>query len=186
MLVAVAIVALFPGRADAAPDGDSVVGTGVIEIPNPLAPGSTVPIDISLDAHSDASGGNPTGTVLVTLTAASLTLYSGPVTCLAVTGNTAIIGFDDVSSGHVIFEVVDNSALGTPDTIGLNDADPTGCSLPESPVASPLVYGDFVVHDALTVTSKGQCKNGGWRNFTDDKGQPFASQGVCIAFVQKV
>jgi len=39
--------------------------------------------------------------------------------------------------------------------------------------------GDVVVRDA---PSKAQCHDGGWRNYADAAGQPFKSQGDCIAF----
>jgi hypothetical protein len=44
---------------------------------------------------------------------------------------------------------------------------------------SQLSSGDFFVRD---VPSKAQCQDGGWRNYTDVTGQPFKSQGGCIAF----
>ena len=185
VLVALAMVTVFAAPAEAAPEGDFVVGAGVIEIPAPGFPGVTVQVDIALDAHSDASGENPTGTVLATLPLTGLTLFSGPVTCLAVTGNTAFIGIADPFTGPVIFEVVDNSATGTADTIGLIDADLSGCAPGFSPLPDPLVAGDFVVHDSLppALATKDQCKHGGWRDFTDDEGHPFKHQGACIAFV---
>lgn len=34
-----------------------------------------------------------------------------------------------------------------------------------------------------TPTSKEDCKNGGWRNFVDENGEPFKNQGDCIAWV---
>jgi hypothetical protein len=110
-------------------------------------------------------------------------IFTGPVTCLVVTGNTAIIGFEDAREGHVTSEVVDNGAIGSADTIGLV-LGATGCS-PGSIEALPFVSGDIVVHDALPLTSKDQCKDGGWRDFTDDQGRPFDNQGQCIAFVQQ-
>jgi hypothetical protein len=35
-----------------------------------------------------------------------------------------------------------------------------------------------------TPRTKDDCKEGGWRDFTDDEGRPFDNQGQCIAFVQ--
>jgi hypothetical protein len=32
-------------------------------------------------------------------------------------------------------------------------------------------------------TSKDDCKDGGWRNLTDDTGRPFKNQGDCVSFV---
>lgn len=34
-----------------------------------------------------------------------------------------------------------------------------------------------------TPATTGDCKNGGWKNYTDDKGKPFTSQAQCVAFV---
>jgi hypothetical protein len=34
-----------------------------------------------------------------------------------------------------------------------------------------------------TPATKADCKNGGWRNFANDQGQPFRNQGLCVAFV---
>jgi hypothetical protein len=171
VVVAVAIMTVIVAPASAAPNEDFVTGSGQIVV---FPPGGTIPpslLDLFVDAHSDASGGNPSGTVDVG------SIFEGPVTSLVVTGNTAIIGFEDASDGHVTAAVVDNSATGAPDTFAL--ATGTAASGP-----LPLVSGDFVVHDAVPLTSKDQCKRGGWRNFTDDEGHPFENQGECIAFVQ--
>jgi hypothetical protein len=160
MLAALALGTVFAAPANAASDEDFVVGTGAIEIPNPLFPESTLQVDISLDAHSDPSGGSPTGTVLATVPIAGLVVFSGSVTCLAVTGNRAVIGFEDMFSGHVIFDVVDNIATGTPDTIGLVQGGPAGCSLPERPEPDPLVSGNFVVHAPTTPSYRTSSSSG--------------------------
>jgi hypothetical protein len=45
----------------------------------------------------------------------------------------------------------------------------------------PIEAGDITVVDApLRPTSKGQCKNSGWRDFPE-----FKNQGQCIAFVER-
>ena len=177
VLVAVAVMTVILAPASAAPDEDFVVGTGEIVVAPPGFP--PVVLSVFIDAHSDASGGNPSGTVDVFFPTGSI--FNGPVTCLVVTGNRAIIGFEDASDGHVTAGVVDNSATGGPDTFAVILGQ-TGCSPVPEPF--PLVSGDFVVHDAVPLTSKDQCKDGGWRDFTDDEGQPFDNQGECIAFVQ--
>ncbi|MET0902322.1 MAG: hypothetical protein ABWZ52_03700 [Acidimicrobiales bacterium] len=185
VIAVLAMGTVFAGPANAAPDEDFVAGTGTIAIPDPINPSRSLLIDVSIDARSGASGENPTGTVVAKVRDFDLVPYSGPVTCLAVNGNTAFVGIADPATGPVIFEVVDNSATATVDTIGVIDADIPGCAPGFSPVPDPLVAGDFVVHDSLALTSKDQCKLGGWRDFTDDEGQEFASQGECIAFVQR-
>ena len=43
-------------------------------------------------------------------------IIGGPVTCLAIQGNRAVIVIED-RFGPANFEIVDNSASGTPDTI---------------------------------------------------------------------
>jgi hypothetical protein len=176
----VAGLALIAAPASAAPNEDLVVGSGEIEVLFPGFP--PVVLGVSVDAHSDASGGNPSGTFTIFFAPDGAVLFGGPVSCLLVTGNTAIIGFEDAREGHLISEVVDNTAAGSPDTIGLVPS-ATGCPLGSSPSALPLVSGDLVVHDALPLTSKNQCKGAGWRDFTDDEGKPFENQGECIAFV---
>jgi hypothetical protein len=34
-----------------------------------------------------------------------------------------------------------------------------------------------------TPSGEADCKHGGWRNLSDDRGQPFRSQGQCVSFV---
>jgi hypothetical protein len=43
---------------------------------------------------------------------------------------------------------------------------------------------DGTIHVPLTPTTKDDCKDGGWRDFTDDEGHPFKNQGECIAFLE--
>ena len=178
-IVVVAGIAVIAAPASAAPDEDFVVGTGEIVVFPPGMPPAV--LGVFVDAHSDASGGNPSGTVDVFLPDDG-SIFNGPVTCLVVTSNSAIIGFEDASDGHVTAEVVDNSATSSPDAFAVILGQ-TGCSPVSEPF--PLVSGDFVVHDAVPLTSKDQCKDGGWRDFTDDEGQPFDNQGECVAFLER-
>jgi hypothetical protein len=54
----------------------------------------------------------------------------------------------------------------------------------------PGAVGDvFTMAGTLTTPppvpiDKHQCKDGGWRNFADDQGQPFRNQGQCVSFVE--
>ena len=60
----------------------------------------------------------------------------------------------------------------------------------------PSAAGEAMIADVLwdagyqwglpTPTSKDQCKNGGWRTFTDDAGAPFRNQGQCVAFTNRL
>jgi hypothetical protein len=156
------------------PPQDFVVGGGNV--------GSTR--DISIDARSDALGGNASGTVSFreVIFPGLEFLISGPVTCLAVDGTQAVIGFTDTSGilGAATVVIVDRGPFGPlrRDLFTLDPFGPVDCS-PRDLAAGTLDSGDFVVRDA---PSKEQCRNGGWRNYTDATGQPFKNQGQCIAF----
>src|SRR5262245_17644996 len=108
VLVAATIMTVIGTQAGATPDEDFVVGTGTMESSGFL-------FDISIDAHSDASGGNPSGAV--TVTTSGVVIASGPVTCLDVTGNAALLTFDGGGFGRVTLQIVDHAGTGSPDTI---------------------------------------------------------------------
>lgn len=76
---------------------DSVTGSGTT---NCL--GGT----FEVDAHSGAGGENPTG--LVTCG----TFFSGPVTCLNVTGNVALLNITTTDFGPLALRITDNGAAG--------------------------------------------------------------------------
>jgi hypothetical protein len=42
---------------------------------------------------------------------------------------------------------------------------------------TPITFGPF------TPASKDHCKNGGWRDLANDRGQPFRNQGQCVSYV---
>jgi hypothetical protein len=169
--VFVTVVALgVPAQGAAAaptPPQDFVVGGGD-------ASGSF--LTFAIDARSDPLGGTPSGVV-------SGTLFVGPapgsfafsVSCLAVHGNRAVIG-----AGPLWLVVVDNGPAGSPPDAFVGSLGPTDCSSePPGQFGGSLLSGDIVVRDA---PSKAQCRDGGWRNYTDATGQPFTTQGECIAF----
>jgi hypothetical protein len=124
----------------------------------------------TLSAVSGPSGENPSGQlsfdVFIPIVPAIIR-QGGPVTCLAVSGNTAIINFlDEVGNfGITTVKAVDNQP-DTFDVLAIGRA-PTDCSLgPPTPVGGPVSGGDITVVDAPPLpTSKDQCRNGGWRNF---------------------
>ena len=130
---------------------------------------------VDLDAHSDPGGGSPSGVASMHERAF---FNGGPVTCLNVTGNRAVVG----GPGYM-FEVEDNAAFGTPDRFseppGFFVGTPTTCP-PDLDVAlRNVTSGDLVVHDAPgKPTSKEQCKNGGWRTYG-----VFKNQGGCVSYV---
>ena len=154
---------------------DFVVGTAGFAPP-------TSGLTASIDAHSGPAGQNATGTATF---GARQTFFGGPVTCLNVTGNRAVIGGDSAFVGPegYLFLVIDNAATGAPDQFGVLFPPPaTAPSTCPANLDVPLqdaISGDLVVHDARAVpSSKDQCKNGGWRNFPG-----FKNQGDCVSYV---
>ena len=172
--VGVGVVLALPGVSGAqTPTQDSVVLNG-----GPAEAGSFTVIDI--DATSGPSGENPTGQVRFDIFGF---FFGGPVTCLAVSGNSATINIDDQLGGNgvVTVQVVD----GQPDSFDaqITRRAPTDCTpLPPTGLGGPVSGGDIVVVDGPPLpTSKEQCKKGGWRDFPQ-----FKNQGQCIAFVKGV
>jgi hypothetical protein len=124
----VGVVALaLPALAAAQPVGDSVTGSGV---------SSACGGSVTVDAHSGPSGENPTGTVHCG------SLFSGPVTCLNVTDNVAVLNVQDPLFGSIAVRITDNGASGD----RFDDVKPL-----------PI--------------SKDQCKSGGWRTYGVFKNQ---------------
>jgi hypothetical protein len=101
----------------------------------------------------------------------------GAVTCLAVEGHRAVIGFTSFIAPMKAV-AVDNGSTGSPaDEFGVGVV-PADCS-DESGAGTFPLSGDVVVRDAPT---RAQCLDRGWRNYTDAAGQRFKNQGECIAF----
>jgi hypothetical protein len=134
-------------------------------------------IDVwKLTATSGPNGENPTGEIAWT---GNGIVDHGPITCLAVSGNTA--SFNYVSSflpgGPIVTgQVVDDN----PDTFStfLVGRAATDCSPPPGVLIAQWVRGgDITVIDAQVPTTRDQCLNGGWKQFG------FANQGQCIKFV---
>jgi hypothetical protein len=129
-----------------------------------------------LTATSGPSGENPTGEISWV---GSGIVDHGPITCLAVSGNTA--WFNYVSSflpGTIVtVQVVDDS----PDTLtwfGVIGRAATDCSPPPGGLIAQWVRGgDITVVDSQPPTTRGQCLNNGWKQLG------FQNQGQCIAFV---
>jgi hypothetical protein len=111
-------------------------------------------------------------------------LVQGPATCLKVDGNTAYVEINSTPFGAVSAKLVDGGPAGS----GLDRFDAflstssgTNCGF-QAFNDAPVTGGDVVVVDAPALpTSKEQCKNGGWRAFSDT----FTNQGQCVAFVQR-
>ena len=172
VVAAVGMAFAAPGASGAQTPQDSVTLTG-----GPAQAGFITLL--GLDATSGPAGEHPTGQVRFEIFDGAAA-FAGPVTCLAVSGHTAIINFQDQISplGNVKVLAVD----GQPDSfdlLGFGQA-PTDCSpLPPPSVGGPLSEGDITIIDAPPLpTSKDQCKNGGWRTYG-----LFKNQGDCVRFV---
>lgn len=171
-----AVLAMPALAAGQAPLEDSVVGSGVGNVPQ-------FPVPFDIDAHSGPSGENPTGTVRFVSQLPPEIRLEGPVTCLRVSGDRAVIGIVTVPFDTPVFiDVTD----GTPDLIGLTfPVMPVAAPCPApgiQPSAAPILSGDLVVTDAAAApTTKDQCRRGGWRKF-----RGFKSQGDCVSFVATV
>jgi hypothetical protein len=192
LLLAVAALlitaAVAPPLATAqAPTEDSVVAEG----------GFVGVVTFEINVRSGPSGEQPTGVVNLHFGGGLGSTYSTNVTCLAVSGNTAVIGFagtlfffGEISPVAGLIRVVDGGGSGSgQDTLegplAQNEGPPANpapnCSaFPGGGfVYSDFPAGDIVVTDApATPTSKDQCKNGGWRNYGI-----FKNQGDCVSFV---
>jgi hypothetical protein len=111
------------------PTQDSVTGTGQ---------SSSCGGAVEVDARSGPSGENPSGFVNCG------TLFSGPVSCLNVQGNVALLNVESSTFGRVAVRITDNG----PGGVDLLDGLPgTGCPQPGSYIGLSFV-GDLVVVDA--------------------------------------
>jgi hypothetical protein len=180
--------ALEPGVADAQPAASqqSAVSPGFLI--------AEIDLGGSFNAVSDPGGANPSGQVVYHFGGGLGPTVGASVTCLSVSGNTAVIGFQGNRfpfeappiplSGELV--VADNGpaafAPGPPslDTVALSErfpsTSPPSCSAPGPGDGAARVFGDIIVTAALPA-SKEQCKNGGWEQFD------FTNQGRCVAFV---
>ena len=157
-------------------------------------------------ARSGSSGEAPSGDFFLEFgeTGRAPTFkIDGPVTCLAVEGNAAVIGIaSSVAGGPGHATVVVHDAAGTQadpqDVIAFfTTAGPTGSACPAPSSLPPLFpccdnfWGsqflgflgaegtEITVHDAPRLpTTKPKCKNGGWKTFG-----VFKNQGDCVSFV---
>jgi hypothetical protein len=180
--------ALGPGVADAQPVAlqKSAVSPG-------FSPASFLLLFGTFNAVSDPGGANPSGQVQYSVGAGQRATVRASVTCLSVSGNTAVIGFQGTRvffvdppepvSGELW--VTDNGPAAFPpgapslDTFAGSErfpsTSPPDCSAPAPP--SDRVFGDIIVTAALPA-SKEQCKDDLWRDFG-----VFKNQGDCVGFV---
>jgi len=162
---------------------DSAVGSGAAGDPQSG-------FSFRFEATSGPGGENPSGTA--NATDGFEFAFRGRVTCLEVTGNSAVIGVEneflaDFPVAGTIISVVDGGPAGSQlDTIDFfflltTVPTPDTCVPPAGspPAPSPVFSGDIDVQDARArPTSTQQCRNGGWRTFA-----VFKNQGDCVSFV---
>jgi hypothetical protein len=189
----VGVALALPSASNAAPPPppppqlDTATATGSVA-------GSTPFFNIHVDAHSGPSGENPGGsasfgsTVQIQVmghTANVDFVVSGPVTCLNVTGNEAVIkinatfaiaGAGGFFAEPVEINLVDNGGSGSDLFSAQGTSAPADCS--GGAVSGFPLDGRAVVFDAKPLpTTKDQCQGDGWKQFG------FANQGLCLAFV---
>lgn len=194
-VLAAALACAFPAGASAQAPGDSVTGA----LLDPADYRGVV------DAHSGPFGEDPTGTARLGSSGIFAPVWELDVTCLSVTGNTAVVGFSgtvaiifdfvEVRPTAGLIRVVDGggpaSRQDSLEFVSVEGAidgppipGPTSCAT--YPADFPLRHGpivngegDLVVTDSQPVpTSTSQCKTGGWRTFG-----VFKNQGDCASFV---
>jgi hypothetical protein len=170
-----------------APAEDSVVAQG----------GFAGVIAFDIDVRSGPSGEQPTGMVNLHFGGGLGPTYSANVTCLAVSGNTAVIGFagtlrsfGELSPVAGLIRVVDGGGPSSgrdsfEGPLAENEGPPANpapnCSaFPGGGVVyNEFTFGDIVVTDFQPFPiTKDQCKNGGWRTYPG-----FKNQGDCVSFV---
>jgi hypothetical protein len=137
VMIAVAAASVAAGAKPPAPREqqlDSATANGASRTP-PAGLGAVV--DIGIDAHSGPSGENPGGFVSYDVLINRITHlepfplnYSGPVTCLNVHGNTALINFLD--DFPVTVELVENGDAGADGfRVGYGNAEGDCSSFPD-------------------------------------------------------
>jgi hypothetical protein len=160
LLTGVAGMLVVPSAFGQTQAQDSVSGSG-----------TSVTCPITIDARSGPSGEAPSGQVNCE------SFFSGPVSCLNVQGNVALLTVEGTAFGTIAMRITDNGV----DTFDSVEAIPgSGCAQPQAGYANFLFFeGDIVVRDAQPQpTSKDQCKNGGWKTYG-----VFKNQGDCVSFV---
>jgi hypothetical protein len=212
-LVGLAVTAVWAAPAPAqAPPGDSVTGGFFASDCYPWPECGNVVAEFEFDAHSGPSGENPTGTVEWHLGGGDGPTWLGDVTCLAVTGNTAVIGFGGSVVGNPSYYVAGlikavDVASGPGDTldtfewaehqgelnfgggpIGEPLPGPTDCSSYPSSFPGSVEKliaqngGDIVITDAQPFPTSKDQCKNGGWR---NYGDTFRNQGQCVAFVER-
>ena len=129
---------------------------------------------VVVDARSGPNGEDPSGDVRCGA------LFGGPVTCLSVSGNVALLITGSTLFGPVAVRITDNGTSDVLEAFPTSFASGGGCPMPLDAYGSFQFTGDLVVVDAPpSPTSKQQCQNGGWAHYG------FRNQGECVAFLER-
>jgi hypothetical protein len=146
--------------------------------------------DIHVDAFSGPSGEDPGGQVTFGFNPLfEVEPVTGPVTCLNVTGNTAVMtvagpfsSFPNIPAFTV--KVVDNGGSGLDRfqyfPVPAENSQFLDCRAnPPTDFGGPLIGRAEVFDAPPPPTSTNQCQRGGFAQFG------FANQGLCLAFVNR-
>jgi hypothetical protein len=196
--IGLAVAVAAPAALAQTPTEDSVTGSAT-DCDDFVSELCFHPTSVKLDARSGPNGENPGGTAeWETVIGSNASLGDGgPVSCLAVSGSTAIIGFRSGLNTRSLIRVTDGgNSPGQDSFAAVTDASlfagavlpaPDCSSFPPSPVGEVRFpqrsgvneLGNIVVVDSAALpTTKDQCKNGGWRSYPG-----FKNQGDCVSFV---
>jgi hypothetical protein len=195
VVVVVALACLPSGAGAQTALGDSVTGG--------FSDNLTALRSLSIEAHSGPSGEGPTGAASWHFGGGLGPTWNSTVTCLSVSGSTAIVGFSGTqrflgeetprvglirivdgggpNSRQDTFEWAETGGgVGGPSIPGPTDcgAYPSGFTRAFEGV-SVNDFGDVIVTDTQALpTSKDQCKGGGWKTYGI-----FKNQGDCVSFI---
>ncbi len=68
-------------------------------------------------------------------------------------------------------------------TLRVTNEVPMGAGSHSFAAAGERPHSLQLIQSISTPTTRAACKNGGWRNFANDQGQPFRDQGQCVSYV---
>jgi hypothetical protein len=145
------------------PPRDQVNGTGRIDLQGEH---DVFPTQIHINARSDPDGSDVGGQFVATIDVLGTVLrLRGDVTCISVSGNTAIVGGEVTSSNNptlipegsgFLASFEDNGEPGsvqanstTPDQVAIDflTGPPPTCSVLPFASVAPVLQGNYVVHD---------------------------------------
>jgi hypothetical protein len=185
LAVAIVAVALAPAGAAAEPPPpqprDTATATGDNLITDDFSASA-----IDVDASSGPAGEDPQGTASFTLLLGSYQ-FSGPVSCLKVTGNVAVLEINGPFASipgllSLIIRLTDNGGNGQ-DRFEYYPVLPEIGQDLDCETGAPGWFGGQLIGRADVTdaqpgpASKADCRNGGWARFG------FRNQGLCVRSV---